>query len=104
MARYIGTTTPLAGAGVWTDILQAGREDTIVGLVFSDQGGTLNIEHSIDGQNWDVNDAPITVAIGVGQVFERKVYGAYLRLRYVNGATPQTVFRLGARFSSAGNK
>lgn len=104
MARYIGSNTLLAGAGVWQDTLQAGREDTIVGLVFSDQGGTLNIEHSTDGQNWDVNDSPITVAAGVGQAFERKVYGAYIRLRYVNGATPQGVFRLAARFSSAGNK
>lgn len=104
MARYIGSTTPLGNAGVWQDTLQAGREDSVVGLVFSDQGGTLNIEHSVDGQNWDVNDNPITVAGGVGQVFERKVYGAFLRLRYVNGATPQTVFRLSARFSSAGNK
>lgn len=105
MARFIGSQALLAGAGVFTDVLQAGREDFIVGIVFSDVGGTLNIEHSGDGgTNWDVNDAPITVAPGVGQVFERKVYGTHLRLRYVNGATPQTVFRLTARFSSAGNR
>src|SRR4051794_17050593 len=104
MARYIGSTTPLGGAGVWSDTLQAGREDQVVGIVFSDQGGTLNIEHSVDGTNWDVNDAPITVAGGTGQAFVRTVYGPFLRLRYVNGATPQTVFRLSARFSSAGNR
>jgi hypothetical protein len=101
MARFIGTNAPLAAAAVWQDTLNAGREDTLVGMVFSDQGGTLNIEHSADGQNWDVNE-PVTVAAGVGQVFERKVYAPHFRLRYVNGATQQGVFRLTARFSSAG--
>lgn len=104
MARFIGSNTLLGNGGVYQDVLQAGREDNIVGLVFSDQGGTLNIEHSTNGTDWDVNDSPITVAAGVGQVFSRPIYGAYVRLRYVNGATPQTVFRIQARFSSAGNR
>jgi hypothetical protein len=103
MARYIGTTAPLAGAGVWTDILQAGREDHLVGLVFSDQGGTLLIEQGIDGVNWDF-DTSITVTANVGKEFKQDIYAPYVRLTYTNGATPQTVFRLGARFSSAGNR
>jgi hypothetical protein len=103
MARYIGTTTPLAGAGTWSDTLQAGREDYLVGLVFSDQGGTLLIEQGIDGQNWDF-DTTVTVVGGTGKEFKQDIYAPYIRLTYTNGATPQTVFRLAARFSSTGNK
>lgn len=80
------------------------RSDNIVGLVFSDKAGTLNIEQSIDGTNWDYNAAPVAVAAGVGTGFTVPLYGAYVRLRYVNGAAAQVAFRIGARFSSAGRQ
>ena len=103
MARYIGTTTPLLANGTWSDTLQAGREDFIAGLVFSDQGGTLLIEQGIDNQNWDF-DTSITVVGGTGKEFKLDIYAPYVKLTYTNGATPQTAFRLGARFSSSGNR
>jgi len=102
MARYISTTTPLGNAGVYTGTLDAGREDNIVGLVFSDQSGTLFIEQSVNGTNWDLSES-IAVTGGAGQGYSKTVYAPYIRVRYVNGATPQTVFRLSARFSSAGD-
>lgn len=103
MARNIGSRTPLGGAGVWSDTLQAGREDWIVGLAFSDQTGTLLIEQGIDGQNWDF-DTSIAVTGGTGKEFKVEIYAPFIKLTYTNGATPQTEFRLGARFSSAGNR
>jgi hypothetical protein len=103
MARVIGTKTPLAGAGTWQDTMLAGREDWLVGLAYSDQAGSLLIEQSIDGQNWDF-DTTVTVVANTGKEFKIELYAAYIRLTYTNGATPQTEFRLGARFSSAGNR
>lgn len=103
MARVIGTKTPLAGAGVWTDTMIAGREDWMVGLMYSDQAGSLLIEQSIDGVNWDLDTTVALVAV-TGKEFKVEVYASYIRLTFTNGATPQTEFRLGARFSSAGNR
>jgi hypothetical protein len=103
MARNIGSSTPLGANGVWTDTLQAGREDFIVGLVFSDVAGSLLVEQGIDGTNWDY-DTTIAVSANTGVAFKHDVYAPYVRLTYTNGATPQTAFRLHARFSSSGSR
>jgi hypothetical protein len=103
MARYNGTSTPLGNAGVVALNMQAGREDWVVGMVFADQAGTLYIEQSMDNANWDVSTSYPVVA-NDGKGFKEEVYGPYVRVRYVNGATPQTAFRLTARFSSAGSR
>lgn len=101
MARYNGTTTPLAGAGSTILELGAGREDWIVGMVFSDQSGNIFIEQSMNNVNWDLSTT-YAITGGDGKGFKEDVFAPYVRIRYVNGATPQTVFRLTARFSSAG--
>ena len=99
---YAGTTQTLNANQTWTsNTLNPGPADTLNGIVFAAPGGTLNVEQSADGTNWDVGQS-ITVASGVGQGFSVPVYGPYLRLRYVNGGTNQTAFRIAARFSSAG--
>jgi hypothetical protein len=103
MARVIGTKAPLSSAGVWTDQMLAGREDFLVGLMFSDQNGTLLVEQGIDGQNWDF-DTTVNLVGGTGKEFKIEIYAAYIKLTYTTGATPQNEFRLGARFSSAGNR
>src|SRR5688572_30165098 len=102
MARYVSTKTPLGAAEAVTLNLGAGREDHVVGLVFADQAGSLIIEQSADGSNWDLQET-IAVVANTGQGFKKDLYAPYVRVRYVNGATPQTVFRLTARFSSAGD-
>jgi hypothetical protein len=103
MARFNGTKTPLAGAGTVTLDLGAGREDWIVGRVFADQPGNIFIEQSMDGTNWDLSTTyAITASDGKG--FKEEIFAPYVRVRYVNGATPQTTFRLTARFSSAGSR
>lgn len=81
--------------------LGAGREDFVVGMIYADQAGEIFIEQSMDGTNWDLS-TNYGILAGDGKGFKEDVFGPYVRVRYVNGATPQTVFRLTARFSSSG--
>lgn len=101
MARFNGTTTPLAGGATTTLTMNASREDWVVGMVFADQTGTIFIEQSMDGTNWDLS-TNYTIAANDGKGFKEDVFAPYVRIRYVNDATPQGAFRLTARFSSAG--
>lgn len=78
------------------------RADNISGMVFADQAGTVYIEQSADGVNWDISTSyPVTANNGKG--FNEPLYGPYVRIRYVNGATAQGTFRLYSRFTSAGD-
>ncbi|MEM4847321.1 MAG: hypothetical protein QW794_06160 [Thermosphaera sp.] len=61
--------------------------------VFANQAGTLYVEQSPDGSNWDVSES-ISVSASVGVAVVREIAARYCRVRYVNGATAQTVFRL----------
>lgn len=100
---YTGTTTPLgANATYTTGTLVTDRADQITGTVFSNQGGTLFIDQSADGTNWDVSRQIVVVA-NTGQGFKEDLYGGYVRLRYTNGGTAQGTFRLHSRFASAGD-
>lgn len=81
--------------------LGAGREDFVVGMVFADQIGDIYIEQSMDNVNWDISTT-YAVTASDGKGFKEEIFAPYVRVRYVNGATPQTAFRLTARFSSAG--
>ena len=88
------TTTPLAASGEWTSpvdsLMETGR---IVGSVYADVDGTLYVEQSPDNSNWDIVDSfSITGGSGIG--FSVEKVAQYARVRYVNGATDQTVFRL----------
>lgn len=90
------TTTALGSSATYTgDTLDARAYRYITGRAFADQAGTLYVEHSDDGTTWDVSDT-IAVAASTVVVFEKLCYLYYLRLRYVNGATAQGTFRLGA--------
>lgn len=103
MPRYASTTTPLAANGTTTLFLQSGREDFVVGMVASDQAGNIFIEQSMDGTNYD-ESTTYAVAANDGKAFKEDVIAPFVRIRYVNGATPQTSFRLNARLSSSGNR
>ena len=65
----------------------------ICGLVYSDAGGTLYVEQSGDGLSWDVIDT-ISITGGTGAKFSYEKVSQHARVRYVNGGTDQTVFRL----------
>jgi hypothetical protein len=108
MARYLSSSTPLTNSAtpavLGTIVPEAG--DNIVGIVYSDQSGTLNIDQSADGgANWDATTAVAVTGAAApfgGQTFSVPVYGNAIQFRYTNPTTPQTAFRLRARLSSSG--
>ncbi len=93
------TTVALGADAVYTTAaaVDCGKMRRIVGTVISDQAGTLLVEQSPDGANWDVSSS-FAVAAGAtegdGQGFSVEVVAPWTRLKYTNGATAQTVFRL----------
>lgn len=89
--------TPLAKDAVWTSPWVPGNfwDAVIIGSVFADKSGTLHIEQSGDGVEADV-DTSFSVSAGEGEGFEEPRVGAFWRLRYVNGGTANTVFRISA--------
>jgi hypothetical protein len=88
------TTTPLPANASWTSPVDSDpATGRIVGSVYTDQPGTLCVEQSPDGVNWDVVDC-FSVSAGSGLGFSVEKVCMYARVRYVNGATAQTVFRL----------
>jgi hypothetical protein len=89
------TTTALAASGTYTtaSAVSCAVYRRIVGSVYCDQDGTLNVQQSPDGTDWDVTST-FTVTGGTGQGFSVEVVAPYMRLDYVNGTTAQTTFRL----------
>ena len=85
---------PLAASATYTSTtLSLGVYDKIVGSVFADQTGTLDVNQSYDGTHWDVQSS-ITVSASTPTGFNISVVAPYAQLVYTNGATAQTVFRL----------
>lgn len=86
--------TPLSGAATFAgsaeDVLQF---DSVSVSVFADQSGTLFMEFSPDGSNWD-SSTSFTVSANTHATNSLPVKSRYYRTRFVNGGTPQTVFRL----------
>lgn len=91
------TAAVLAANGTFTGTFyDASLYSTLNVTVFTDQTSATNgliIEHSSDGTNIDDNDLYSIVA-GNGQQFSLPIPLRYFRVRYVNGATIQTMFRL----------
>jgi len=106
MARFVAAYNPGTNVAVGTpfvsDTIQASSADRVTGSIFSDQPGTLYIEQSPNGTNWDVSTS-YTVTANQGAGFSEEVLLPNVRLRFSNtGAATTTVFRLYARFQSAG--
>jgi len=102
------TTTPLAAGATYFGSAQdflASRLGFMGCVAYADQPSATNgfcIEQSIDGTNWDLTGiAATTVSAGVGAGIKGAVVTRYTRVKYVNGATAQTVFRLGGRYAIA---
>lgn len=99
---FIGTTTPLTGNAAFTsDVHITDRVDQLGGIVKTDQSGSLTVQQSSDGTNWDYTDTQAVTSTGAKFVFD--LVAPYVRIVYTNGATPQTSFRLAARGRSAGD-
>jgi len=89
----LGADETFTGAGV-----RNAHTDVLVTLK-TDASGTLYIEFSIDNTNWDTS-IPFAVTGGVGE-FHSVVKGPrYCRIRYVNGSSAQTYFRLSTMYGS----
>lgn len=88
------TTTPLPANGVWSSVVvPSANLSSIVGSVFASHTGQLFIEQSADQQNWDVS-TEYDVPANDGKGFSEDVLLDFARVRYVNGGTAQTAFRL----------
>lgn len=96
----IATTTPLGANATFTSgVLVVSGLDNIVGTVFADAAGTIYVEQSFDRANWDIS-TDYAVAANDGKGFAEKVYAPFVRLRYVNGSSAQSAFRLYGRLGS----
>ena len=88
------TPAPLAASATYTSgNLSMGSYEKIVGSVYAGQTGTLYINQSYDGTNWDVQSS-ITVSASTPTGFNIAVVAPYQQMVYTNGSTAQTVFRL----------
>lgn len=107
MAYWRGTDGVVDGllgnGGVWTSrAALRERHDTVQGVAFSDQSGTLVIEQSLNGVNWDFASS-ISVTGGTGKDFSVALFAPFWRVKYTNGATPQNSFRVGVTTQAGGD-
>lgn len=107
-SSVITSTTPLAGAATYTSSAELSPRSMVLVQAFSDVAGTLYLDFSIDGTNWD-SVFPVggieSVSTGSGYlaVFPAAVGGRYIRVRYTNGSSAQSSFRLQAFYSDFTN-
>ncbi len=82
-----------AGLSYTSDVFDVSYFKYITGTVFADQNGTLHIEQSPDGTNFD---GPAMVSYFASQPtkFKLETVAPFARVRFVNGPVDQTVFRL----------
>lgn len=103
MAFFRGSTTVLAEKTEW--ISQVGmreRHDSITGSVFADQAGTIFLEQSGDGTNWDVSTS-YSIEASKSKGFVETLVLPYWRVRYKNGNTNQGTFRISVTTQAGGD-
>jgi len=98
------TTAALAAGASYTS---AGEDvkgyKRITGYAFADQASAtdgLEIQQSVDGTNYDYV-TKYTVSANTALAFSIELIGSHVRIKYTNGATAQTVFRLGTYLTVA---
>ena len=88
------SSTPLIADAIFTgEAHDAQYHSRFGGSVYASHQGTLYVDQSPDGTNWDIRDQ-FDVAGGVGRTYEVDLHARYVRVYYVNGPTNQTAFRL----------
>jgi len=86
-------TTLLATASFVGSVFDTSNFKRIIGSCFSDQDGSVFIEQSYDGTDWDISSSYAYSAnekLGI----DISVVATYARARFVNGAVDQTIFRM----------
>jgi len=97
------TTTPLAAGAEYIGTALDRHLRTHAwfhAMAFADVDGTIYIDQSLDGTNWDLVSST-SLTGGTGKALSVRVVARYVRIRYVNGTVAQTVFRFGRRFTFA---
>jgi hypothetical protein len=97
------TSTPLGAGASFTGGFQNVKDyATVVVSIISDKNSAtdgLNIEWSSDGVNVDNTDDFTFITTETGnKVFTFGIYAQFVRVRYTNGATPQTFLRIQTLF------
>jgi hypothetical protein len=88
-------STPIVANGIYTTTgISNGGFNKLRGWVFTDQPGTLFIEHSRDNATFRQASPGIPCAGGVVTPYDQVLYAGFYRYRYVNGGTAQTFFEL----------
>ena len=103
ISSYTETTTNLTSGQTFTgpsrDITSGMQSSMFTGFCYADVSGTLYVEESIDGSAFYPMQQ-IPVPAGVAVKFENKMHSRYARVRYVNGVTAQTTFRISSTVSA----
>jgi len=99
------TSTPLAGGGTftgeWTDITEYGiAYVSVYSDVASATDGVI-IEQSIDGVNAYFSDE-YTLPASRGKNYAINCHGNYIRLRFTNGVSAQTIFEYALKLNTTG--
>lgn len=98
LVAYTDSSTNLAGAATFTGTSRDGGAtpayNLFVANAYANQAGTLYVEKSTDNTNWRLAAKPVAVAIDLPEQVEVRVTTRYMRVRYVNGTTAQTLFSL----------
>lgn len=103
MAYWTGSTDVLEADGEFIGPTRySERHDHVIGSVYASHTGTLYIEQSPDGENWDISTEN-TVAADTGEGFSEDLRLPFWRIRYVNDSTEQTAFRVSARTGAGGD-
>jgi hypothetical protein len=103
---YTDTTTALGANASFTGVARDTQLDGsspycyfgfIRAAALADQPGTLYIDESPDNSTWVLGVKSVAVSANTVAIIEHKPIYRYVRVRYVNGATAQTSFRLWSR-------
>lgn len=94
------TTTPLGISETWTGTATENNHPDVMVSCKTDADGTLYVDFSTDdGVNWDTQ-IPFAVRAGTGEFHTLVKGNRACRVRFVNGTTAQTYFRLQTDFGT----
>lgn len=97
------TTTPLLAGATFTGTAVDLKDYVTVNVVIKASHASATdgfcIDFSSDGTNWDITECH-TVPAATGEAHLSRAKGRYCRIRYTNGGTNQTYFRLTTTFKN----
>lgn len=97
------TTTPLLAGATFTGTAVDLKDYVTVNIVIKASHASATdgfcIDFSNDGTNWDITECH-TIPAATGEAHLSRAKGRYCRVRYTNGITNQTYFRLATVFKN----